>query len=156
MDSPELRIVEGGLDDPRVIALLRHHLLKARETTPAENAHALDLSGLKAPDIRFWSAWAGEELLGCGAMRGLSPDEAEVKSMHTAEAARRRGVGSAILRHIMAEARAAGHRRLLLETGTHPYFAAAVALYRAHGFADCGPFGDYAPSPHNMFLARDL
>jgi putative acetyltransferase len=156
MNSPEPRIVEGRLDDPRVIALLRHHLTKARETTPAENAYALDLSGLKAPDIRFWSAWEGETLLGCGAMRSLSATEAEVKSMHTARAARRRGVGSAILRHIMAEARAAGHRRLLLETGTHAYFAAAEAMYRAHGFADCGPFGGYAPSPHNMFLAREL
>jgi putative acetyltransferase len=151
-----LRITEGGLDDARVQALLGVHLAAARANTAAGFAFALDLSGLRAPGIRFFSAWEGEELRGVAALKRLAPDHGEVKSMHTAEAARRRGVGAALLRHVMAEARAMGMARLSLETGTSAHFAAAVALYRAHGFAPCGPFGDYRPSPENQFFTLAL
>lgn len=151
-----MRIAEGGLDDPRVQALVALHQRLAREATAEGFAFALDLSGLRAPGIRFFSAWDGGLLLGIGALKRLTPEHGEVKSMHTAEAARRRGVGAAMLRHIIGEARAAGMARLSLETGTGPYFQAAVALYLAAGFRPCVPFGDYAASPENRFLTLAL
>jgi putative acetyltransferase len=149
-------ITEGGLDDPRVQALLTTHLTRAREATAEGFAFALDLSGLRVPEIRFFSAWDGETLLGVGALKRLADDHGEVKSMHTAEAARRRGIGGLMLRHLMAVARAAGMARVSLETGTSAYFQPAVAMYLRHGFADCGPFADYAASGENRFLTRAL
>jgi putative acetyltransferase len=151
-----LRIEEGGLDDPRVQALLGIHLAKARAATAEGFAFALDLSGLKVPEIRFFTAWDGDAVLGTGALKRMAPDHGEVKSMHTAEAARRRGVGAAMLRHIVAAARMAGMARLSLETGTSAYFQPAVAMYLAHGFTPCGPFGDYAASAENRFLTLAL
>ena len=151
-----MQIVEGGLDDPRVIELLHTHLVRAAAETAPGSAHALDLSGLRSADISFWSAWDGGSLLGVGALKQLSPDHGEVKSMHTAEAMRRRGVGAAVLRHIIASARARGMSRLSLETGAWPYFAPARALYARHGFVECPPFGDYRPDPNSVFMTLAL
>ena len=147
-----MRIVEGGLDDPRVIELLHVHLTRARAETAPGSAHALDLSGLRSPDVTFWSAWEGDTLLGVGALKRLSADHGEVKSMHTAESARRRGVGGAMLRHIIGSARARGMSRLSLETGSWPYFEPARALYARHGFVECPPFGDYRPDRNSVFM----
>jgi putative acetyltransferase len=151
-----LRIEEGGLDDPRVIDLLRLHVTRARAETAPGSAHALDLSGLRSPEVRFWSAWDGDELVGVGALKGLDSGHGEIKSMHTAEAARGRGVGSALLRRIMADAWAGGIRRLSLETGSWPYFFPARALYARHGFVECGPFGDYGEDPNSVFMTLAL
>lgn len=150
------RIVEGGLEDARVQALVALHQRKAREATAEGFAFALDLSGLRAPEIRFFGAWDGEALLGVGALKRMTPKHGEVKSMHTAETARRRGVGAAMLRHIVGQARAAGMARVSLETGTAAYFQAAVAMYLAAGFVPCGAFGDYAASSENRFLTLIL
>src|SRR5919109_1263397 len=103
-----MHIVEGGLDDPHVVSLLHTHVTRARSETGRGSAHALDLDALRAPEITFWSAWEGDAVVGVGALKRLSADHGEVKSMHTAEAARGRGVGSALLRQIMATARARG------------------------------------------------
>lgn len=149
-------ITEGGLDDPRVQALLGIHLAKARAATAEGFAFALDLSGLRVPEIRFFTAWGGDQVLATGALKRMAPDHGEVKSMHTAEAARRRGVGRAMLRRLVDEARAAGMTRVSLETGTSAYFQPAVAMYLAEGFTPCGPFGDYAASAENRFLTLAL
>ena len=151
-----LRVVDGGLDDPRVVAMLQHHVARARAETAAGSAHALDLAGLRAPEVSFWSVWEGDGLVGVGALKRLSAEHGEIKSMHTAEPARGRGVGSALVRHIMAEARARGMRRLSLETGSWPYFLPARALYARHGFVECGPFGDYREDPNSVFMTVDL
>jgi putative acetyltransferase len=151
-----MRIVEGGLDDPRVIDLLHVHLLRARAETAPGSAHALDLSALRSPDVTFWCAWDGDSLAGVGALKRLSADHGEVKSMHTAESMRRKGVGAAILRHIIAWAQARGMSRLSLETGSWPYFAPARALYARHGFVECPPFGDYRPDPNSVFMTLAL
>lgn len=151
-----MRIVEGGLDDPRVIELLHAHVSRARAETARGSAHALDLSGLRAPDITFWSAWEGDTVAGVGALRELSPDHGEIKSMHTAESMRRKGVGSAILRHIIDAARSRGMSRLSLETGSWPYFTPARALYAQYGFVECEPFGDYKADPNSVFMTLVL
>jgi putative acetyltransferase len=151
-----MKIIDGGLDDARVVALLHHHLTTARAVTPPGSSHALDLSGLRVPSVSFWSAWDGDELLCVGALKAMTPDHGEVKSMHTAEVARRRGVGSAMVRHIVATAGARGMTRLSLETGSFGYFAPARALYARHGFVECDPFGDYRPDPNSVFMTLML
>jgi len=151
-----MHIVEGGLDDPRVVALLHTHLTRARAETARGSAHALDLSGLRAPEVTFWSAWEGDTVVGVGALKRLSAAHGEVKSMHTAEAARGRGVGSALLGQILAAARASGMSRLSLETGSWPYFAPARALYARHGFVECGPFGEYREDANSVFMTLAL
>jgi len=151
-----MRIVSGGLGDPRVLELLSTHLTTARAATAPGSAHALEVAGLQSPDISFWTIWEDQILLGWGALKTLCADHGEVKSMHTARAMRNRGVGSAMLRHIIAEARARGMLRLTLETGSWEYFQPARAFYRRHGFLDCAPFGDYVPDPNSVFMSLDL
>jgi putative acetyltransferase len=97
-----------------------------------------------------------KSFLGMGALKRLSADHGEVKSMHTVEAMRRNGVASAMLRHIIAAARASGMARLSLETGSWDYFRPARALYRSHGFVECPPFADYVPDPNSVFMTLDL
>jgi putative acetyltransferase len=151
-----MKITNGGLDDPRVQALLAHHFTTARAETGRGSAHALDLSGLKSPDIQFFSAWDGDNVVAIGALKRLSTSHGEIKSMHTAQSYRRKGAGSAILRHIIARAREMGLTRLSLETGSWPYFIPAHALYQRHGFVECPPFGDYLPDPNSIFMTLEL
>lgn len=149
-------IQRGNLSDERILKLLRYHFDKCHEVTPPGSAHVFDVSRLAAPEIDFWAAWDGDTLLGTGAMKPLDAAHGEVKSMHTAEAARRRGVASALLKHIIATSVERGLKRLSLETGSFGYFAPAVALYKSHGFVECPPFGDYRPDPNSVFLTRVL
>jgi putative acetyltransferase len=151
-----MKIIDGGLDDPRVQNLLDYHFTAARAETAPGSAHALDLSGLKSPDVRFWSAWEGEAVIAIGALKRLSESHGEIKSMHTAPASRRSGVGRAILGHIISEARKMGLCRISLETGSWPYFAPARALYSRQGFVDCPPFGSYVADPNSVFMTLEL
>ena len=151
-----MTIRPGGLDDPRVQALLEHHVQSARAETAVGSAHALDLGSLKSPDVEFWSAWEDDTLVGVGALKRLSHAHGEIKSMHTVQTRRRLGVGTAMLRHIIDTVRARGMTRLSLETGSWPYFQPARSLYRSHGFVECPPFGDYAPDPNSVFMTREL
>ncbi len=155
-EEDRMQIKQGMLDDERVVALLSFHLGSARAETAPGSAHALDLGALKAADIRFWSIWDGEMLLGVGAWKRLNKDHGEVKSMHVAQASRGRGVGAALLGHILADARENGIARLSLETGSWDYFRPAVALYARHGFTICEPFGDYGPDSNSIFMTLDL
>jgi len=151
-----IEIREGGLGDPQVEALLRHHRDEARATTPICNAHSLDSDGLKAPGIRFFAAWDGDTLLGIGALKRLDATHAELKSMRTHPDHLRKGVARAMLGRLAAEAQAAGVTRLSLETGTAPMFDAAHAMYELYGFMDCEPFAGYPASSHNRFMTLSL
>lgn len=151
-----MTITAGGLDDPRVQALLAHHVRTARRETAAGSAHALDVDGLTSADMTFWSAWDGDTLLGVGALKRLSPSHGEIKSMHTVQVHRRAGVGTAMLRHIIDSARTMGMTRLSLETGSWAFFHPARALYRSHGFVESPPFGDYVADPNSVFLTLEL
>jgi len=149
-------IQEGKLDDPQVIGLLEVHAGGMLANSPPGTCHFLDLSKLKTPDITFLSAWEGETLLGIGAVKQLDGETGEIKSMRTAEAALGRGVGTAILRHIIGLAKARGYAALKLETGTGDAFDAAHALYARHGFVPCPPFADYEATDFNRFFALPL
>jgi putative acetyltransferase len=151
-----MKIVDGGLEDSRVQTLLAHHCNSARAETARGSDHALDLNGLKSPVVQFWSAWDGECVVAIGALKRLSESHGEIKSMHTEQSYRRKGVGSAMLQHIIMMARQMGFSRLSLETGSWPYFTAARELYRRHGFVECPPFGDYAVDPNSVFMTLEL
>jgi putative acetyltransferase len=151
-----MKIIEGGLDNEQVLALLKFHFDTNIDVTPKGSAHVFDVSRLKAPDISFWSAWSGEVLMGVGALKVMDADNGEVKSMHTLQTARRSGVGGALLRHIMDAARLKGLKHLYLETGSFDYFAPARALYVKHGFVECEPFSGYKPDPNSTFMTRDI
>ena len=151
----EVRL-DPDLASPEVVALIAEHLAGMRGNSPPGHVNALALEGLRATDVRFWTAWADGALCGCGALKELDPATGEVKSMRTREAFLRRGVGQAVLDQIVATARSRGYRQLLLETGTGPAFEAAHSLYVRNGFRWSGPFGDYAATDFNVFMARDL
>lgn len=151
-----MQIEVDDLTRPEVHTLLREHLANMHELTPPEQVFALDVTKLRAPDITFWTVWDGEVLLGCGALKALSPSHGEVKSMRTPKALRRRGAGRAVLAQIVDEARRRGYEQLSLETGTHPDFGPAHALYRSVGFTDCGPFGSYQENESSVFMTLRL
>lgn len=144
------------LSGPEVRELLEEHLRHMYEITPAKSVHALDLSGLRKPDISFWTVWEGSELLGCGALRELDPTHGEIKSMRTARRHWRKGVGRVMLTHIVSEARVRGYTRLSLETGAMQAFTPAHRLYEGFGFVPCGPFGQYPDDPNSRFFTLTL
>lgn len=151
--------MEIRLDDlqgPEIRALLEEHLANMRRISPPESVHALDLDGLRRPEIAFWTVWEAGELLGCGALKQLDARHGEVKSMRTATAARRRGVARAVLAHVVAEARRRGYTRLSLETGAQPEFEPARRLYGQAGFRYCPPFDGYHEDPNSVFMTREL
>jgi putative acetyltransferase len=125
-------------------------------TSPPESRHALDLDGLRRPDISFWCAWEGTRLVGCGALKELYPRHAEIKSMRTARAHQGRGIGAQILTSLIAEARRRGYDRLSLETGAMDFFKPARRLYRKFGFTPCAPFANYNEDPNSVFLSLAL
>jgi putative acetyltransferase len=151
-----LLIREDDLRGPEIAELLRAHLAHAARHSPPESIHALDLDRLRSPGITFWSAWADGALVGCGALLELAPDHGEIKSMHTAEAHRGKGVAGRLLAHILDEARHRSYRRVSLETGSMAGFAAARALYARFGFQECPPFASYREDPHSVFLTLEL
>lgn len=150
--------VEIRQDDPtaaHVADLLALHLTELRGIM-SEFAFALDATGLSVPEVTFWTAWRDGQLAGFGALKQLDDRHGEVKSMRAAPEARGTGVGRAMLDHIIRQARARGYERLYLETGTADLHQPAIALYRKAGFASCGAFADYQPSPYNQFFELNL
>ncbi|BBF85002.1 histone acetyltransferase HPA2 [Aquitalea magnusonii] len=151
-----MQIIIDELSDPRVHALLQEHLAGMYANSPAASVHALDLTGLQAPDITFWTAWEGEVLLGCGALKQLEPAHGEIKSMRTAAAHLRKGVAQRMLAHILHTAQQRGYQRLSLETGSSAAFLPALALYESFGFSRCGPFAHYREDPFSIFMSKQL
>jgi putative acetyltransferase len=154
--TTELSVRVDDLSGPEVGALLADHLESMRAYSPACSVHALDVAGLRNPEVTFWSAWLGPDLAGCGALKELDPERGEVKSMRTAAAYLRRGVAAAVLDVIVAEARTRAYAELLLETGSDAPFLAAHGLYARSGFVPCGPFADYDEDPFSRFFRLDL
>ncbi|MEI7377885.1 GNAT family N-acetyltransferase [Dickeya chrysanthemi] len=137
-------------------ALVALHLAGMHENSPPDQVFALDLSGLQAPDMTFWSVWRGEQIAGIGALKMLPNGNGELKSMRTHPQCLRQGVAAHLLVHIVDEARRRGLQRLSLETGRGPAFEPALALYRQHGFVNGEAFAEYDASEFNQFLHLSL
>lgn len=151
-----MKIITDKLNHPAVLHLIREHLDGMHANTPPESVHALDFSELQAPDVTLWTAWDGDELLGCGALKEIDATHGEIKSMRTVARHLRRGVAEAMLERIIAVARERGYARLSLETGAGGPFEAALRFYEKHGFEYCEPFADYKPDPLSRFMTRLL
>lgn len=146
---------EIAIGDPRaddVRALLAIHLPFSRGVTPAEYSFALEVEQLVQPGVTFFSARDAGRLVGVAALKHFDETHAELKSMHTLEAERRRGVGRMLVEHLLAFARTHAYRRVSLESGATADFVAARSLYASLGFMPCEPFGDYRASPYNTFM----
>ena len=152
----DLRIQLDDLTGAPTRALIARHLAGMHALSPAESVHALDLDRLRQPDVTFWSAWVGDEIAGCGALKELGGARGELKSMRVADAFLGQGVGRALLVHLMSEARARGMTSLWLETGNAPAFEPAQRLYASAGFTRCGPFEGYAEDPFSVFMTRTI
>lgn len=170
--------IDRELTHPQVIALLEEHLAGMRAASPPECVFALDLEGLRRPEITFLTAWrhmrsatpgalpgdeqAEGELVAMGALKELTPTTAtagghgELKSMRTRARHLRQGAAQAILTDLLSLARQRGCARVSLETGSTPAFEPAIGMYRRFGFVDCGPFADYREDPFSRFLLSSL
>lgn len=151
-----LTIRPDDLTGEAVLALLQFHLDEMHQWSPPESVHAMPAERLRQPDVTFFSAWDGDVLAGCGAIKHLSEGHGELKSMRAAPEYRGRGVGKALLLCLLEEARARGYARVSLETGRPEPFHPAHGLYRAHGFAECAPFGDYVSDDFSICMTREL
>lgn len=151
-----MNIVVDDLSGPQIAEFLREHIAEMRSITPLESKHALDLDGLRKPEVTFWSVMDGDAVVGCGAIKKLDPTHAELKSMRTTSTRKRSGIASLLLEHILTEAKRRGFSRLSLETGTAEFFLPARGLYEKFGFVSCEPFGDYKHDPNSAFMTRSL
>lgn len=151
-----VQIAPADLASPTLVAFLQAHLDEMEPTAPPESRHALDLAGLAAPGVRLWVATVDGVLAGTGGLAPVGPGHLEIKSMRTDPAQRGRGVGARLVEHLLAQAEAAGARRVSLETGSMDFFIPARSLYAHCGFVECGPFGSYLPDPNSTFMTVDL
>jgi putative acetyltransferase len=156
MQAMHIKTQIDDLSSPVVQSLIAQHLAGMHSNSPPGHVNALALDSLRRPEVTFWSAWCGQDLCGCGALKELNGTSGEIKSMRTVEAFLRRGVGQAVLDEILRTAHSRKYKRLYLETGTGPAFSAAHSLYMRNGFGLCGPFGNYAATDFNVFMEKVL
>lgn len=151
-----MEIAVDDLSGEDIAAFLGEHMDDMVAVSPPESRHALDLDSLRTPDITFWTMRDGEGVVACGALKALSADHGEIKSMRTSHAYRGRGIASLMLDHIIDEAKTRGYRRLSIETGSMDFFKPAHALYAKHGFEPCPPFAGYREDPNSIFMTLEL
>lgn len=151
-----MRIQSDDLTGTEIAALLQEHLNDMNAVSPPESKHALDLTGLKASDISFWTIWQQQQLAGCVALKQLNSTQGEIKSMRSATAFRGQGIGKLLLQYVVSEAKKRGYQQLYLETGAMDYFAPARALYKGFGFERCAPFASYKEDPNSVFMLLQL
>ena len=151
-----MQIKLDDLSGIEIHELLQEHLRSVAVHSPPESVHALGIEALRKPDITFWTAWEGGQLLGCGAIKRLDARHAEIKSMRTSSSHLRKGVAKKLLSHILKEARRRSYRRVSLETGSMEAFEPARKLYAGFGFEYCEPFAEYVEDPHSVFMTREL
>ena len=151
-----MEIKIDDLSGAEIRALLNEHLEDMNRHSPPESVHALDLEGLRKPEVTFWTVWEDSELLGCGAIKKLGQTHAEIKSMRTSSGHLRKGVARFVLEYIIEEAHRRGYKRLSLETGSMAAFDPARKLYEKFGFAYCEPFAEYVEDPNSAFMTREI
>lgn len=151
-----MKIKVDDLSGPKIAEFLEEHINEMKSVSPPESKHALDLAGLQQPEITFWTVWDEDRLVGCGALKELEADQAEIKSMRTAAVCRGKGIASMLLQHMLNEAKRRGYQRVSLETGSMPFFQPARRLYAKYGFENCAPFSSYQEDPNSIFMSKAL
>jgi putative acetyltransferase len=150
-----VEIRRTDLNEPEVVALIELHTREMFEGSPLGTNHALDLSGLRSPDVEVFAARDGKRLLSIGALR-RHDNFAEIKSMRAHPEARGTGAGKAILTALIERARELGYPSIKLETGSGGLFEPATRLYRSFGFKPCDAFADYVPGDFNKLYSLRL
>ena len=151
-----MEIIIDDLSGQEIADFLEEHIREMKSISPPESKHALDIEGLREPEITFWSVYKSARLVGCGAISELDKMHCELKSMRIDKTERGSGIASKLLSHILETAKSRGFQTVRLETGSMRFFEPARNLYSKFGFKYCEPFGNYKEDPNSVFMARDL
>ena len=148
-----MKSIEGNFDKPKVNELLNKHFIELRSVSPEGSAHVLDIEGLKDQNIKFWSLWEGNLLMGCGALKFLNKEHGEFKSIRVEDRFRKKDNGIKILKHLIFEAKKLNIKRISVETGTGEFFTPARRLFDKCGFKLCKPFAHYKEDPNSCYMS---
>ena len=151
-----MKSIEGNFDDPKVNDLLIRHFKELRSVSPEGSAHVLDIPGLKVSSIKFWSVWEKDTLLGCGALKFLSENHGEFKSIRIVDDFRKKGYGFKIINHLIEEAKKLNIEKLSLETGAGNFFLPARKLFQKVGFKICKPFAHYKEDSNSCYMSLEI
>ena len=149
-----LKSIEGNFDHPKVNELLKKHFIELRANSPKESVHVLDITGLKDPSIKFWSLWKNDQLMGCGALKFLSKDHGEFKSIRVHDDFRSKGYGMKIIKHLIDESKNLNIVRISIETGSGKFFEPAKKLFLRCNFKPCAPFAHYKEDINSLYFTK--
>ena len=150
------KTIEGNFDNPEVNELLKKHFIELRAASPEESTHVLDIPGLKAPSIKFWSLWDDNKLLGCGALKFLDKEHGEFKSIRIHDNFRRQNIGAKLIEHLIIEAKKLKIKRISIETGAGKFFEPARKLFEKCKFKPCKPFAHYKSDPNSLYYTLQI
>ena len=148
-----MKSIEGNFDNSEVLELLNKHFIELRSVSPDGSAHVLDIEGLKDQNIKFWSLWEDNLLMGCGALKFLNKEHGEFKSIRVEDRFRKKDNGIKILKHLIFEAKKLNIKRISIETGTGDFFTPARKLFNKCGFKLCKPFDHYKEDPNSCYMS---
>ena len=151
-----MKSIEGNFDNSEVLELLNKHFIELRSVSPEGSAHVLDIEGLKDQNIKFWSLWEGNLLMGCGALKFLNKEHGEFKSIRVEDRFRKKDNGIKILKHLIFEAKKFNIKRISVETGTGDFFTPARKLFNKCGFKLCKPFAHYKEDPNSCYMSMRI
>ena len=148
-----MKSIEGNFDNSKVLELLNKHFIELRSVSPEGSAHVLDIEGLKDQNIKFWSLWEDNLLMGCGALKFLNKEHGEFKSIRVEDRFRKKDNGIKILKHLIFEAKKLNIKRISVETGTGDFFTPARKLFNKCGFKLCKPLAHYKEDPNSCYMS---
>ena len=151
-----IKSIENNFDNPQVNELLKTHFIELKSVSPEGSSHVLDIEGLKVPSIKFWSLWENNDLIGCGALKILSENHGEFKSIRVADRFRQKKYGEKIIDHLIEKSKNQGIKKLSVETGAGEFFAPARKLFKNFGFKECKPFAHYKEDPNSCYYNLNL
>ena len=151
-----IKSIENNFDNPQVNELLKTHFIELKSVSPEGSSHVLDIEGLKVPSIKFWSLWENNDLIGCGALKILSENHGEFKSIRVANRFRQKKYGEKIIAHLIEKSKNQGIKKLSVETGAGEFFAPARKLFKNFGFKECKPFAHYKDDPNSCYYNLNL
>ena len=148
-----MKSIEGNFNDKKVNDLLIEHFKELRSVSPTDSCHVLDVDGLKKRNIKFWSLWEEDQLLGCGALKFLDPNHGELKSIRITDHFKGKNYGEKVIKHLILEAKKLNITKLSLETGAGNFFIPARKLFNKCGFKISKPFAHYKEDPDACYMS---